>query len=111
MLGRCVDTGATLSVVPRRLADELGLEPRRVDGVQRGAGLIEVLRAPAVVAVEGRETVSEVWISDVIDKPLTGAMILEMLGLEADPRTGRLREAPLLLYCYSRAVGAAGPGH
>jgi len=93
-----VDTGATLSVLPRALAEELGLEHARVDRAQTAAGIVEVLRAAAIVAVEGREVVTEVWISNIIDKPLIGATTLEMLGLEVDPRTGRLRETPLLLY-------------
>ena len=93
-----VDTGATLSVVPRRLANELGLQPYRVDKVQTGAGTVEVERAAAVVEVEGRKTITEVWISDIIDKPLIGVTTLELLGLQVDPSTGKLREAPLLLY-------------
>ncbi len=93
-----VDTGATLSVVPRRLAERLGLQPHRVDRVQTGAGVVEVERAAAIVEVEGRRTVTEVWVSDVIDKVLVGATTLEMLGLRVDPATGRLVEAPLLLY-------------
>ena len=93
-----VDTGATLSVVPRRLAEELGLKPHRVDKVQTGAGVIEVERAAAIVEVEGKKTVTEVWVSDIIDRPLIGATTLELLGLQVDPSTGRLREAPLLLY-------------
>ncbi len=93
-----VDTGVTLSVVPRSLAVKLGLKPHRVDRVETAAGLVELERAAAVVWVEGRKTVTEVWISDIIDKPLIGATTLEMLGLTVGPRTGRLREAPLLLY-------------
>ncbi len=96
-----VDTGATLSVLPKSLADEIGLKPSKVDSVQTGAGLIEVLRAPAIVVVQGRETVTEVWVSDVIDKPLIGTTTLELLGFEVDPRTGKLREAPLLLYAFA----------
>lgn len=95
-----IDTSAMLSVIPKHLADEISLEPSRVDRVQTAAGLIEVVRAPAVIAIQGRETVTEVWVSDIIDKPLIGATTLELLGFEIDPRTGRLREAPLLLYTH-----------
>ena len=41
------------------------------------------------------------WISDIIDKTLIGVTTLEILGLEVDPTTGRLREKPLLLYSYT----------
>jgi len=95
-----VDTGATLSVVPRRLAEELGLEVRRRDRAETGAGVIEVDRAPAIIGLEGRETISEVWVSDIVDKILIGAVTLELLGLKLDPRTGKLEPAPLLLYQY-----------
>jgi aspartyl protease family protein len=93
-----VDTGATLTVVPRPIAGRVGLKPHRVDVVHTGAGRVRVERAAAVVEVEGRRTVTEVWISDIIDKVLIGVTTLELLGLEVDPSTGRLREAPLLLY-------------
>ena len=104
-----VDTGATLSVVPRRLAQELGLEPHRRDRVETGAGVIELERAAATVWLEGRKTITEVWVSDVIDRVLIGATTLEMLGLTVDPRTGRLREAPLLLYLIARWPPLPGP--
>ncbi len=35
-----VDTGATLSVVPRSVAKELGLRPHPIDKVQTGGGII-----------------------------------------------------------------------
>ena len=107
-----VDAGATLTVVPRGLAEELGLRPHRRDRVETGAGVIELERAAAVVWLEGRKTVTEVWVSDIIDRVLVGATTLEMLGLTVDPRTGRLREAPLLLYTLLLDVGPAkAPGH
>ena len=93
-----VDTGVSLSVVPRGIAEELGLMPHRLDEVHTGAGRVRVERAAAVLEVEGRRTITEVWVSDIIDKALIGVTTLELLGLEVDPRTGRLREAPLLLY-------------
>ena len=96
-----VDTGAALTVVPRRLAEELGLKPHRRDRVETGAGVVEFERAAAILWLEGRKTVTEVWVSDIIDKVLVGATTLEMLGLTVDPRTGRLREAPLLLYTHT----------
>jgi len=95
-----VDTGATLSVVPRGLAKELGLRPHRVDKIQTGAGTIEAERAAVIIEIEGRRTVTEAWVSDIIDKPLIGVTTLELLGLQVDPATGRLREAPLLLYAF-----------
>jgi predicted aspartyl protease len=37
-------------------------------------------------------------ISDVIDKVLIGVTALEVLGLQVDPLTGRLKEWTALLY-------------
>jgi len=39
-----------------------------------------------------------VLISDIIDKVLIGVTTLEILELEVDPETGRLKERSLLLY-------------
>jgi len=93
-----VDTGATLSVIPRDLAEKLGMKPVRVDTVETGAGLLKIERGVGAIRVGDREVITEVWISDVIDKVLIGSTTLEMLGLRVDPRTGRLEPAPLLLY-------------
>ncbi len=93
-----VDTGATLSIVPRAIAEELKLEILRKDRVRTGAGIIEVDRGLAVIEIMGKETVSEVWVSNTVDKVLIGAVTLELLGLEVDPVTRKLKEAPLLLY-------------
>ena len=93
-----VDTGATLSVVPRKIAEELGIEVIRKDEVETGTGTIEVDRGVAVISIGNRETFSEVWISDIIDRVIIGAVVLELMGLKIDPRTGRLEPTPLLLY-------------
>ncbi len=99
-----IDTGATLSVIPKHLADEIKLKPSRIDKVQTAAGFVEIMRAPAIIVIQGRETVTEVWVSDIIDKPLIGTTTLELLGFEVDPRTGKLREAPLLLYIHIQNI-------
>lgn len=93
-----VDTGATLTAIPRSLAEKLGIEVIRRDIVETGTGLVEVERGVAVVSTEGRETVTEVWISDIIGRVLIGVVTLELLGLRVDPRTGKLEPSPLLLY-------------
>jgi len=92
------DTGATLSAIPRSLAEELGIRAFKRDTVEAGADLVEVERGVAVISIAGRELVTEVWISDIIGRVLIGVTTLEMLGLRVNPRTGRLEPAPLLLY-------------
>jgi predicted aspartyl protease len=46
----------------------------------------------------GRGDIIPVLISDIIDKVLIGVTTLEILELEVDPITRRLRERTLLLY-------------
>lgn len=93
-----VDAGATLTVIPRSLANELGLSITGKSRVETGAGVIELERSRAWVEIEGRGEVVPVLISDIIDKVLIGVTTLEVLELEVDPLTGRLRERTLLLY-------------
>lgn len=93
-----VDTGASLTVLPKKLAEELDIKPVREEEVATGAGLIKIKGGEARIKVEKKESVFPVWISDIIDKVLLGVVVLEALGFEVDPATGKLRERPLLLY-------------
>jgi len=94
-----VDAGASLSVIPKSLADELGIEAVSEDKVMTGAGQIRISRGRAWIKLEGKESPFDLWISDIIDKVLIGVVVLETFGFEVDPTTGTLREKLLLLYC------------
>lgn len=93
-----VDTGATLTVIPRKIAEELGLEPTGKTPVETGAGRFEMTRTRVWVELEGREEIVPALVSDIIDKVLIGVTTLEVLGLQVDPVTGKLREWTILLY-------------
>lgn len=93
-----VDTGATLTVVPRRLAGELGLEVTGRTAVETGAGRLELERTRIWIELKGREEIVPALISDIIDKVLIGVTTLEVLGLKVDPLTGELVEWTILLY-------------
>ncbi len=93
-----VDTGATLSVVPRKIALELGLKATGKTTVATAGGLVELERTRIWVELEGREEVVPALISDVLDKVLIGSTTLEVLGLQVDPVAGRLKEWTILLY-------------
>jgi clan AA aspartic protease len=93
-----VDTGATLTVLPKAVAKKLGIEPVREEKVMTGAGLVKVERGRAWIKLKGKEGPFEVWISDFIDKVLLGVVAIESLGFEIDPATRTLKERPLLLY-------------
>jgi aspartyl protease family protein len=93
-----VDTGATLTTLPKKLADELGIRPTSQEQVSTGAGTIKVSRGQAWIKVNGKEGPFSIWISEIIDEVLLGVVVLESLGFKVDPTTGRLQEKPLLLY-------------
>lgn len=93
-----VDTGATLTVIPQEIAAELGLELLAKEEVETGAGVIELNRSVARIAIDAKEAVQEVLVSDIISKTLIGSVTLETLALSIDPLTGRLKERRLLLY-------------
>ena len=93
-----VDTGATLTTLPQKLADELGIKPTTQEEVSTGAGIIKVSRGQAWIKLNGKEGPFSIRISDIIDKVLLGVVVLESLGFKVDPTTGTLEEKPLLLY-------------
>ena len=93
-----VNTGASLTTLPEKLADELGIKPTSQEQVSSGAGLIKVSRGRAWIKLQGKEDAFPIWISDVIDKVLLGVVVLESFGFKVDPTTGTLEEKPLLLY-------------
>ena len=97
-----VDTGATLTVIPRRLAEELGLRVTGRTEVETAAGRIMLERTRVRLELEGREELVPALISDVIDKVSIGVTALEVLGLQVDPLTGRLKEWTALLYAALR---------
>jgi clan AA aspartic protease len=92
-----VDTGATLSVVPRRIAVELQLPVIGRRRVATAKGVAELDECIGVVEVMGRKAYSHILVSDDIDVVLIGAVTLETLGLEVDPVTGRLKESKTYL--------------
>lgn len=97
-----VDTGATLTAIPRQLARELGIKPHAQARVKTGAGVIVMDRARAYVEIMGAGEIVPVLISDVINRVLVGVTTLEVLELEVDPVAGALRRTALLLYSLAR---------
>ena len=92
-----VDTGATLTVVPRKIADELGLPVIGKSVVQTAKGVAELEARFGVVEIMGEETPARILVSDRVDTVLIGITVLEQLGLEVDPVTGKLKKTKLLL--------------
>jgi aspartyl protease family protein len=85
-----VDTGATISVVPRSLADKLELKSARSQTVVIAGGQRDVWPvAEARLALNGDEITTQCFIAP--DGPaLLGAVALESLFLAVDPVGKRL---------------------
>jgi predicted aspartyl protease len=88
-----VDTGATFSVLPPALADDIGII--RVSRTYRmtladGSG-VEMEVGTAFFRVLDREAPATVLIGSV-DEPILGVETLEALGLTVDPTTGTLHK-------------------
>ena len=93
-----VDTGATYPVIPRTLADELGIRPmeERTFTLADGSRLSRQM-GWAGLSYDGRKMPSLVVLGEMEDIPLLGALALEGLGFEVDPVTKTLRPATQFL--------------
>jgi len=90
-----VDTGATLTVVPRRVAEELQLPVIGRRSVATAKGVAELDECLGVVEVMGRKAYTHILVSDDVDTVLIGVVTLEILGLEVDLVMGELKEAKI----------------
>jgi aspartyl protease family protein len=93
-----VDTGATFTVIPRRLASDLRLPVIGQRRVRTAAGEVMLDRARAIVQIDGQSEINPVLISDTLDRVLIGVITLETLSLTVDPTTGELNEAESLMF-------------
>ena len=85
------DTGATTTVIPRRILSGLGISPTRQETFEYASGQQARLdMAQATAQMEGRETVTWVIFGDEGMSPLLGAYTLEGLFLAVDPYNQRL---------------------
>ena len=101
-----VDTGATLSVIPQEVAEELGVQPeeKRIFQLANGTHVARDIGSVGF-AYEGRRTVGSVVIGQRGDVPLLGAVVLEGWGYVADPVQKTLRPSQM----YLLHVGASAP--
>lgn len=90
-----VDTGATMLSMPKRLIDQLGLQPFRIRRALTSAGTIEAQVYRAVrLTVQGRDCITDV--SELPDAcpVLIGQVPLELLDFLVDPMGQRLTGNP-----------------
>ena len=86
-----VDTGASFTVLPSRLLDDLSIERWYTDVFELGDGRrIEQDVGFAQIAVSGKAGVTPVVFADDNVSPLLGAVTLQILSLAVDARAERL---------------------
>ena len=92
-----VDTGATLSWVPRQILEQLGV-PRlaRRRFLLADGGFVERDTAGVVMRMDGTEAMVTVVVAESGDAHLLGATALETLGFGIDPIGQRLVPQSLL---------------
>ena len=92
-----LDTGASQTTIPRRIAEELDLEILGQKRVTTANVVLTVDQSFAYIEIEDRPTVHEVLVSDTYSGVLIGVLTLEGLALAVDPKRHRLVDAELLL--------------
>jgi len=93
-----VDSGATHSVVPRAILDELGIKPAGVQHYRLADGSkIERKKGVASFRYQDRSGGSSVIFGEPGDLTLLGVVTLEDLGLGLDPLKHELLHLPMLL--------------
>jgi aspartyl protease family protein len=93
-----VDTGATLTVLPRTVAKSLEIAKKSTAAVMTAGGPVSVDLSSVEIELAGKKETVRVAISDIIDRVLIGVTTLEILGLAVDPVSGHLKESMYLLY-------------
>ena len=93
-----VDTGALITVLPRSLLDELGIQPRgRRTFSTFGGGKIEREIGGAFLRYNSDFTAAPIAFGEKDDTPILGVTALESLGYVVDPVTKKLKRVDLLI--------------
>jgi len=93
-----VDTGATFTLIPRAVFQEIGVEADTKFKLRVADGrFIERDGTTVWVEVAGKGYKVPVLIGEEEDAPVLGVTTLEILGLEVDPITQRLKPTEYLL--------------
>lgn len=91
MLAGLVDTGSSLTFVPREMLERLGVQPTEWEEFELGDGrVIEREVGQTWVRVEGRALIRKVGFGEPGDASVLGTDTLEGAGLAADPVNQRL---------------------
>ncbi len=87
-----VDTGATNTILPKEMADQLGLKTTSRRKVRTAKGYVDVENSVAEIGIGNEKTTITVGIagSATIKTPIIGVTTLEVLELAVDPASRRL---------------------
>ena len=89
-----VDTGASYTIVPANLLDDLGVQPiDRIGLVLADGRRVEYDIGRAMATINGRTEATLVVFGEDNARPLLGAYTLEGLRLAVDPTSGKLMPA------------------
>ncbi|MEM2917145.1 MAG: clan AA aspartic protease [Candidatus Bathyarchaeia archaeon] len=93
-----VDTGAIYTVIPRSVAEKLGLKElgRRKFKTANGS-VVEFPISEAYITINGEGVTSLVALADDSTPILLGVTTLELLGLQVDPVSGKLVPMELMI--------------
>ena len=97
VLESLVDTGATFTTIPINLAERLKLPHITRRKVRTASGEEEMDVSYLMIEILGEKAVTEVLISNKLDRILVGILTLEALAFKVNPKTGQLEKTELLL--------------
>jgi len=92
-----VDTGATFTIVPRQVFENLQLTVTGKRKVRTASNMETLEESFVAVEIKGDQTVTLILISNTLEKILIGVITLESLVLTVNPTTGKLEEAETYL--------------
>jgi len=92
-----VDTGATFTIVPRQVFENLQLTVTGKRKVRTASNMETLEESFVAVEIKGDQTVTLILISNTLEKILIGVITLESLALTVNPTTGKLEEAETYL--------------
>lgn len=93
-----VDSGATYTLIPKPVWEELGLKPKkRIDFILADGTSITRAVSECRIRILGEEGYTPVILGEEKDEPLLGSVTLEILGLVLDPFKRELRPMRMML--------------
>ena len=93
-----VDTGSSYTLIPRMVAEALGIRPvRRMAAVLANGVRIVRDMGEAPLSIGDLRTTTWVVFGDANDAVLLGAITLQELGLEVDPKNETLRPTEIYM--------------